>query len=69
MSAYMYTFRQGRMSATSLEYDNGVLVYRTPYMPALVAELKLQVQNVWQAVLPEALRSSAQYNQGKRELL
>jgi len=43
MSAYMYTFRQGRMSATSLEYDNGVLVYRTPYMPALVAELKLQV--------------------------
>lgn len=43
MSAFIHTYRQGRMSATSLEYNNGVLVYRTPYMPALVAELKLQV--------------------------
>lgn len=43
MSAFIHTYRQGRMSATSLEYENGVLVYRTPYMPALVAELKLQV--------------------------
>jgi len=43
MSTYIHMFRQGRMSATSLQYDNGVLVYRTPYMPALVAELKLQV--------------------------
>ena len=43
MSAFMHTFRQPQLSATSLQYDNGVLVYRTPYMPALVAELKLQV--------------------------
>ena len=30
-------------AGASLEYQNGVLLYRTPYLPALVAALKLQV--------------------------
>ena len=30
-------------AGASLEYQNGVLLYRTPYLPALVAELKMQV--------------------------
>lgn len=45
MPAYVHLLYRQRRAAQqcSLEYDNGVLVYRTPYMPALVAELKLHV--------------------------
>jgi hypothetical protein len=45
MPAYVHLLYRQRRAAQqcSLEYDNGVLVYRTPYMPALVAELKLRV--------------------------
>lgn len=40
----MNTFRQRRASApASLTYESGVLVYRTPYEPDLVAALKVKV--------------------------
>jgi len=45
MPAYVHLLYQQQRATPqcSLEHDNGVLVYRTPYMPALVAELKQQV--------------------------
>lgn len=45
MPAYVHLLYRQRHAPQqcSLEHDNGVLVYRTPYLPALVAELKAQV--------------------------